>query len=297
MGFKYVFIPASINEEIEEFEFPEDVLDLTRDTFRQHVERHFAAQSQNVDREVLLKQLQERTGVDLAAQAQDANIDRLLSSTSVEIFPVQLPTKETKFRSISAYCDDKGVAKGLADNPRMNGLVNACGYPGQTFRGDVFISRVFDDTEDEWRREDFPIADLSTDAAWVKETQKQRSNKSSSDISSLANTMGMKNAHHVNSAMLQDESAKGETDQYAWRQAGEEVEVTFKTGGLQKGDKKLVKANFSRQRLKVEIKGEVFVDAQLYAPTQPDEATWTLSDGILQVTLVKADAENWPTFL
>ena len=49
----------------------------------------------------------------------------------------------------------------------------ACGYPGQTFRGDCFVGRVFDDTqapsenvwllgkssevEDEWRRMDFTL--------------------------------------------------------------------------------------------------------------------------------------------
>merc|ERR1719373_1156848 len=93
--------------------------------------------------------------------------------------------------------------------------------------------------------------------------------------------------------MLQQEGAKGETDQYRWRQTEEEVEVTFKKEGLQKGDKKAVKVVFARERLKVEAKGDVLIDSKLHAPTNVDECTWTPSDGELQVTLAKAEPTSW----
>lgn len=298
MGFKYVLVPASPNEEIQELEFEHDVVDLAQDKFRERVENYFRTLSldQSVDKSMLVEQLQQRTGMDLSKH-QGKDLDNLLNSTSVEIFPVLLPMKENDFMSISVYCDDKGVAKNLEENARMTGLIQACGYPQQSFRGDVFIGRVFDDTEDEWRRMDFSLKDMSADADWVMMSRKQREKKSSGDVAALANMVGAKNPANINPSMLQDAVPKGETEQYAWRQADEEVEITFKKDGLQKGDKKAVKVTFGRNKLKVEAKGDVLIDAELFASTTPDESTWTLSDGVLQVTLTKAESATWSSLL
>lgn len=299
MGFKYVLVPASPNADMQELEFTDDVVDLTTDPFRETVETYFRGLGQSIDRGVLLSQLKERTGMDVEKKNElpEPMLDQLLTATSLEIFPVMLPTKDTGFHAISVYVDDKGIAKNLEENPRVSGLVQACGYPAQTFRGDAFIGRVFDDTMDEWRRMDFTLKDCSTDAAWVASTRKQRENRSSGDLASLAGQIGARNPAHINSSMLQDAAPTGETDKYTWRQTEEEVEVTFKKEGLQKGDKKLVKVTFARQRLKVEVKGEVLIDAALFSQTNTDENTWTLSDGVLQVTLAKTDSDNWMDLL
>mmetsp|Transcript_120853 Transcript_120853/g.376386 ORF Transcript_120853/g.376386 Transcript_120853/m.376386 type:complete len:305 (-) Transcript_120853:240-1154(-) len=302
MGFKYVLIPACANDSMQELVFNQDVVDLSKDPFRESVEKYFTGLGQSVDRDVLMKQLQERTGMDIAEKQRSGEMpsdamERMLSATSVEIFPVMLPTKDTGFHAVSVYCDDKGVAKSLDENPRVSGLVQACGYPGQTFRGDCFVGRVFDDTEDEWRRMDFTLKDCSTDADWVATTKKQREKRSSGDLASLAGQIGAKNPAHITPNMLQDSAPKGETEAYTWRQTDEEVEVTFKKEGLQKGDKKLVKVVFARQRLKVEVKGEVLIDSALFSQTNTDESTWTLSDGVLQVSLAKTDSDNWMDLL
>mmetsp|Transcript_58484 Transcript_58484/g.163925 ORF Transcript_58484/g.163925 Transcript_58484/m.163925 type:complete len:300 (-) Transcript_58484:81-980(-) len=296
MGFKYVFIPASASEEMKELVYEEDIAELEKDSFRPFLEKYFAGITHSLDRELLVKQLQERTGVNLN-EHKGADLDRLLSSTSVEIFPVQLPTKDTGFNSVSVYCDDKGIAKNLEENPRMSGIAHACGFVGQTFRGDCFVGRVYDDTEDEWRRIDFSLEDVRADAPWVLATKKQRSNRSSSDMGALANMAGMKNAVNINSSAMEADAPQGETEQYCWRQADEEVEVTFKKEGLQKGDKSQVKVKFAKQRLRVEVKGEVLIDAELYSSTTPDESTWSLSDGVLQVTLFKAEGGTWDRLL
>lgn len=300
MGFKYVFVPADANEAMQELEYASDIKTLEEDSFRGFIEKYFAGLGQSADREVLLKQLQERTGVDLQDKTSKGEmapeaVDRLLSTTSVEIFPVMMPTKEFDFEAVSVYVDDKGVAKELQENPRVSGIVQACGYPGQTFRGDCFIGRVFDDTEEEWRRVDFTLQDCSTDASWVASTKKQRSNRSSSDLTSMASKIGANNPAHINPSMLEDAAPKGETDQYRWRQAEDEIEITFKKEGISKADKGAVKVAFSRQKLKVEFKGEVLLDGALYGTTHPDESTWTLSDGVLQVNVAKAGDNSWPT--
>eukprot|EP00811_Abedinium_folium_P000486 NODE_10445_length_1351_cov_6.040033.p1 GENE.NODE_10445_length_1351_cov_6.040033~~NODE_10445_length_1351_cov_6.040033.p1 ORF type:complete len:308 (+),score=77.17 NODE_10445_length_1351_cov_6.040033:82-1005(+) len=303
MGFKYVLVPASPNDAMQELSFDSDITDLQKDNFRDTLERYYCGQGQSIDRDVLLAQLKERTGVDLAAkeaagEMSGVHLDHLLHSVSVEIFPVQMPTKASGFHAVSVYCDDKGVAKELEENRRVSGLVQACGYVGQTFRGDCFIGRVFDDTEDEWRRIDFTFADCNSDAPWVLETKRGRENRNVGDMSSFASKLGAKNPAKITPDMLEDSKAKGETKDYTWRQGDDDVEITFKTEGLQKGDKKLVKVVSTRQRLKVEVRGEVLIDAALAGTTDPDLNTWTLSDGILQVTLSKSGEEaSWPELL
>jgi len=153
---------------------------------------------------------------------------------------------------------------------------------------------VFDDTEDEWRRVDFTLKDCSGDAEWVAQTRKQRENKSSGDIASLAGKVGAKNPAHITPSMLQDSAPKGETADYKWRQTEDEVEITLKREGIVKADLKLTKVIFARQRLRVEIKGDVLIDSVLGGMTTPDECTWTLSDGEMQINLSKANAESWP---
>eukprot|EP00929_Paragymnodinium_shiwhaense_P003707 TRINITY_DN10430_c0_g1_i1.p1 TRINITY_DN10430_c0_g1~~TRINITY_DN10430_c0_g1_i1.p1 ORF type:complete len:306 (-),score=107.20 TRINITY_DN10430_c0_g1_i1:306-1223(-) len=302
MPFKYVLIPASPNEPMQELEY-EDIDCLEKDSFRPYVEQYFANIGGSVDRDVLLAQLKERTGTDLKKQLAEGKMDegameKLMASTSVEIFPVMVPTKDNEFEGISVYLDDKGVAKNLEENPRMSGIVQACGYPGQTFRGDCFLGRVFDDTEDEWRRTSFPLSDCSTDAAWVAKCKKQRSKKSVGDMQSLAQKIGMKNnAANINPGMMEDTAPKGETEKYLWKQVEDEVEVTFKKEGLLKGDKKEVKVVFQKKHLRVEAKGETLIDADLFGPTHPDESTWTLSDGVLQVMLSKSNDDTWDSLL
>ena len=141
------------------------------------------------------------------------------------------------------------------------------------------------------------MKELSTDAEWVAATRKQRENRSSGDMASLANKIGAKNPTHIHPGMLPDATPKGETDQYHWRQESDEVEITFKKDGLQKSDAKQVNVVFQRQKLKVVVKGETLLDAALFAATQADECTWTLSDGVLQVTLTKAEDVSWDRLL
>lgn len=300
MGFKYVFIPAATCEVMQEFTYAEDVLELEKDSFRPFVENFFANAGIVADREVLLAQLKERTGVDIAANDSKLGPDamnRLLSSTSVEIFPVQLPTKQSGYHGISAYCDDKGVAKELEENSRASGLVQACGYPGQSFRGDIFLGRVFDDNEEVWKRIDFTLADCNSDAPWVAQVKNLRANRSVGDVQALGAKMGVQNAAQINPSTIADATPSGDAEHYTWRQTEDEVEVTFKKEGLTKDDKKAVKVVFGRQKLKVEVKGDVLLDTALNMPTTCDESTWTLMDGILQVNLAKADSETWPDLI
>eukprot|EP00971_Amphidinium_carterae_P341998 6481111-Amphidinium_carterae.1 len=74
MGFKYVLVPADSHEPMQELEYCEDIVDLTKDSFREFIEKYFAAKLESVDRDVLLAQLQARTGVDLKEKAASGTL-------------------------------------------------------------------------------------------------------------------------------------------------------------------------------------------------------------------------------
>merc|ERR1740121_3145983 len=128
-------------------------------------------------------------------------------------------------------------------------------------------------------RIDFTLKDCSTDAEWVAKTKAQRANRSSSDLSSMANKIGANNPPHINPSMLQDSTPSGETEQYKWTQQEDEVEITFKRTDMSKSDKKEVKVAFSKAKIKVEFKGEVLLAGDLMGACTPDECMWTLMDG------------------
>jgi len=70
MGFQYVFVPANVNEPMEELEYPDDIQDLQKDTFRTFIEQFFSKKGEAVDKAVLMAQLQERTGVNLKEKSE-----------------------------------------------------------------------------------------------------------------------------------------------------------------------------------------------------------------------------------
>lgn len=324
-GFSYVSIPADPHEPMKELRF-EGTVTLEKDEFVASLKRFFAAQDKEVDKEILLKSMSQHTGRDLKNEEglDPAFLERCMHETSIDIFPVMLPMPQFGNEGVSLYCDDKGVAKELPLNPRAMGLVKACGYEGQQFRGDIFLGRMFDDGDEEWRRIDFTVADCSSDAPWVALTQKQRSGKKASDVHSLGSSLGKLGGggagvgggggpQVVAPGMFGaggggDEDGPVETESYSWRQTGDEVEITFKSPPegepegngrvvLRKEDKKLVKVSFSRGAIKVVAKGETLLDAPLCQPCQPDECTWTLSDGVLQLTVAKASDGQWKSLL
>ena len=76
-------------------------------------------------------------------------------------------------------------------------------------------------------------------------------------------------------------------------EAEDELELCFRNPALAGIGACAVKVNFARERLRVWFQGNIVLVAPLRAPVQADECTWTLGDGILQLTLLKAKAGTW----
>jgi len=79
--------------------------------------------------------------------------------------------RDLGYVGVNMYVDDDGSIKDAPVNARASELAACCGKPMQV-RGDAFIGRIFDN-EDEFRRLDFAISEMSSTAGWVKEAARR----------------------------------------------------------------------------------------------------------------------------
>lgn len=75
------------------------------------------------------------------------------------------------FVGINLYCDDEAGALGAPLNPRACEIASVCGKQLQV-KGDAFLARVMD-SDKEFERQDFLLAEVSSSAPWVKAAEEQ----------------------------------------------------------------------------------------------------------------------------
>ncbi|PHJ20649.1 mynd finger domain-containing protein [Cystoisospora suis] len=143
--FSYIYIPASMDDAVEERSF-----EGQEKNFRALLNRHF-------NRENLLKDEEEKFKKDLSHKADGRLTDDQLSSLiagqhTYQIIPLSLPCKASKYRGTNAYIDSLGRVKDLPTNSRASRICST------DIRGDCFLSTAFDD-EDVFERVDFTKED------------------------------------------------------------------------------------------------------------------------------------------
>ena len=304
--FQYVFIPADTAYPIEARSF--DQVELEDDVFIKMIKKYFATANpeSGVDRELLLKQMSEHSKKDISSSIDSETLDRLMSTTSVDIMSIAVPSGENGHIGVSLYCDDKGKSKKLALNERASGLGAACGLVGQTFNGDVFLSRMYDDGEDHWYRLDFTMADVSSDAAWVRRAAEQASRKingSPASLSGLAEQFTSKTGQSpavltADSFGSEPKTSSGGTENYKWYQTAEEIEVTISTDPLV--SKSQISVDVKPKSLRVKIADSLVVEGDLFDAADTSESTWTFStkDRLLQITITKKNSgKMWTDLL
>lgn len=328
---KFVLIPAELSEPIQEFNH-EGVVELTDDSFIQYIKEYFTKKysSANIDKGLLkdhLSQHASKQGYDMS-KVNDDMMQQLLMMSAVDIFPVLLPLPASKQKGVSVYVDDKGISKGLSVNQRVSSFVQEVGYPGQIFHGDAFMARVHDsEMEDIWKRVDFSIDEVASNAEWVVTAKEQTKNKKSAQ--EVANFKKQFTSNPVNVQQQQGkqkiEDKVGSTTNYAFRDAGDELELAFL---VEAKDKKKVKVVFKPTTLLVMYDGvELFGEesckateqeegtpstkentpvssattgkgAKLFGAVDTSDCSWSIVDGKkLVVTLMKKGNEQWPTIL
>jgi len=295
--FKYVFIPNDSDQPMEERVFDKP-MKLDNDLFVESLRTHFSTSLKDVDAALLKTQMMSHNSNAVKDMTPEA-VAAFASMSTVEIFPITLPMKSTEFAGVNIYIDDKGVSKNLPVNQRATQMVRACGYgPDHTMHGDAFLGRVRDDMEDIWERVDFPLAECSSDAAWVKQCveakQKKQGNEYQAQLEALKSTMGD----------VKVIAGSAENEKYNWRDVDEdeaELDVHLPES-LSSITKKDVVVKFGHQELKVSVQGEVLFDEKLSGSLDRPSCCWTFSKGSadsrnIQISLMKKTPETWNQLL
>lgn len=295
-GFKYVLVPANPDDAIQELRFALPV-SVESDPFQIVLGEYFQLVRAGVDKGVALVKLNIRA----RSEPYRENISAPAGPfppVKVDTLPLLGPHRHTGYQYIVAYLESqRGISHKTTINTRASELVKAATLQNQQLRGDVFFGRCFDkydidqndpdltrrESKEEslWGRVDFKLADCGPDADWVLQARDQR---------------GAQQIHRkFEEGKLNN--TEGETDAYKWIQTGDEVEITFKREDIQRSDTTLVRVTFHSKKIKVEFKGQVLMEGSLQHRIDAESSTWTVSDGILQLTLAKTPCEAWTSVL
>lgn len=185
--------------------------------------------------------------------------------------------------SVNMYLDEVGALKRLAPNLRAAQLAEQCGYGrGVTFCGDMYIGRVMGSPP---QNTDFTFAEMDLSSPWI--------------LSAAQENLARQQADNIQHGVSAEELATkgGSGDGYTWTQNETEIELECSLANNEAVQKKAVVVKYSPKNLKVTIKQNdtLEIDIKLFAPVIPDECSWHLSDGKLQIALEKAtEGETWP---
>ena len=326
MSFQFCLISTDVNSDIISLNASKSG-GLENDGLQIQAKAHFSSDAAGgkVDDQARIDAL----GKSLAEQGKDisqfdpAMLSKLSSigGSSVEICSLDLPTKANGFVGVSLYCDAYGSAKKCPPNKRATDIARACGYDNLVVFGDAFLSRYYDNEEDNWVRMDLTTEEASPKATWVKKCALRNKGKNMNAYStsgatsqSMQNMLGMKGGNTAAPATAAPTPLK-KAGIVSWTQSRDEVEARIKVPLSTSA--KNVTVSISTDRLHVSLKNGLefmtpegegpFPDdaictsaATLYSKVDSSESTWTLDkDGSqceVVLSLVKSPEINWLSF-
>lgn len=114
----------------------------------------------------------------------EAQLDMISNMTYlVAQVPLLDACQDTQYTAVSMYVCDMGLAKGSPFNRRASEVCELAGSVQQIY-GDAFVARVVDDGRDLFKRLDFTLPELASDAAWLSLARTRRIKQQSSSSSS-----------------------------------------------------------------------------------------------------------------
>jgi tetratricopeptide (TPR) repeat protein len=165
-SFRFVYIPASVSEAIEELEqalVEGQEVECLIDRLR----AHFAAAAPGKSAAATAAQ---RAALAASLPAGTPLDEGLLAAATslrmVENIALLPSSKAGGFVGVNMYADDEGSLRGAERNVRASEIAACCGHPLEV-RGDAFLARVRDDG-DEFERLDFALGEVSSGAPWVR---------------------------------------------------------------------------------------------------------------------------------
>jgi hypothetical protein len=190
---------------------------LEADELQRHCKSYFTPVDEAASRAVLEEAL-------LAQGTDPAQINAALmkgcGDMRVEIKTLSPPSVANDYIGVSMYCDANAAVKNASYNSKATDIIRRCGY-GIPVQGDVFVSRVYDNEEFPWERQDFTIDDLADNAAWLLRAEIANAGKSMDKFSSSG---ALSNLSKTNIA---DEAGPNDGT-LTWTQTREEVEVRIR---------------------------------------------------------------------
>ena len=176
-SFTYVLIPSDPDQPIEERTLPEpteleeNIGCLTRalNDYYKEAHRLDSAQSAQANESLKSTVMQKVTETNPGMQPDPKMLDMLANSQTCDIIQLLPSSQRSGWIGVNMYVDDKGVAKKLPKNARASAICEVCQQPTEVL-GDAFLAKVWDD-QDGFERKNIGLADLASDAAWIKEAQ------------------------------------------------------------------------------------------------------------------------------
>jgi hypothetical protein len=339
-SFKYVFIPCDETQPIEEklLDIPpgrdmECLLDALKKHFLESGMQSMEDTSVTKDQQnaKLKEQLEKQSG-----QKIDDEMLKVAANMQM-VQPVALLPGGTKnnFIHVNMYVDDKGISKGLRLNKRASDFTQLVNMPNHV-AGDAFVARIFDDEKSDFKRIDFSLDELRSDAKWVEEAiklnteRRQNLGNAHEKISKMGGSLNTESgmasfgdaegglgsmmtenyqAPPTEADLNQENAVEGTKTSYpyTWMQDEEEVVLIANVPG--DVEKNSISLKFGPGQNKIDlscakIQPNTVVSAEetLFQDIVPGDSSWSLvkqKDGTknLEVTLVKAKEKlRWLCF-
>ena len=334
--FKYVRIPVDKNEPFEELwahlPLNPDGTVPAGDQIPGIVKSAFAKQGHHISEGALQEHARSQLGSSAAAVTPRAFAEATKGG-SVETFALVRPAAVNQFSGVYIYLDEIGVLKELPANPRGAALAAACGHPGVSFHGELFVGRVTAQPAP-MRNTDFLIKDMNSGCDWIKTApaenyqysmgmkeveaalakngNAQQIKMGGFDNESMPSGQGLTGAGGASRSKSGDtapgsENSEGESERgsggvgtYRWTQTKDDVELIVPLPEDCRRAKALsviLKSTSVSVRRKGVLgpEGAILDVPDLNAAIHADESTWTIegSTGDLVITMEKARNSIW----
>jgi hypothetical protein len=159
---------------------------------------------------------------------------RHLGVDMVNICSLGLPVPAKGYVGISLYSHCEGKESNLLINSRATDLAQACGHHSTVIYGDAFLSRYYDNEDEEWRRLDVHLSEVDPTSEWVQEVASRNKGKNMSSYTTggltsqtLQNLLA--NSNNSQSTVASAPTNTGDSDdKIQWSQTSDEIEVSQK---------------------------------------------------------------------
>lgn len=285
MSITVVRVPANDSEALEEMSVGV-IPSRGGDQLLVKLRRHFSGTRHDINTDKLKESAARQFG-SADVEISPSSLQRVSELGCVECFTLDSPSDANGLQGVHVYLDEAGQLKGLAPNKRASALAKLCGFESVPFVGDVFLGRTMV-TRDGLANASFPLRDVDSSAAWLANGVAARNYELGAARGAIEMVGGGEEAHR---------GGKDASRGLVWTETDEgvEVQLTFPAGAAYTS--KQLNVKIASRAVTVTLKagggGEPLLSLRLKGAVSPDDSTWTVAGGVLEVTLEKTPSGPW----